>query len=239
MGNSHCGSLGLFGFMEEPELARALSENLNAAGFRVTFCGSPLEAIAAMPDIVLVSPGTRMHEREALLRDLRTDPRAATIRTLVLDRSKDELSEVLAFALGADDWIVYPISDRLLLARIRAIQRRGQSRPRSPLERGSEPIVWGALRINPLERTAAVAGTDAGLTPVEFNILYEVAVRRGGVAAREHLITTVFGSTDRRDRRLDTHMASIRRKLGPNSTLIKTVRGVGYQLAESYTADAT
>jgi len=229
----------LFGFLEDPELARTLSENLTAAGFRVTSCGSPLETIAAVPDVVLVAPGTRMHEREAMLRDLRTDPRAATIRTLVLDRSKDELSEVIAFALGADDWIGYPISNRLLLARIRAIQRRGQGRPRSPVERRSDPIAWGSLRINPLERTVAVNGRDAGLTPVEFNILYEVAVRRGGVAARQHLITTVFGSTDRRDRRLDTHMASIRRKLGPNSTLIRTVRGVGYQLAESDTADAT
>jgi len=141
----------------------------------------------------------------------------------------EEADRVLGLEIGADDYLPKPYSPRELLARIRALIRRarGQVGPR-----GGKVIV-DALVLDPDARSATLEGAAVNLTGYEFSLLLALADRAGRILSREQLMELARGSAeDSFDRSVDVHISRLRQKLGddPKSpTLIKTIRGVGYQ----------
>ena len=156
-----------------------------------------------------------------------------------LTSKDDELDEALGLAMGADDYIAKPFSQRLLLARIRAILRRQElARSEAVPSAESEPelIFRGRLSMDPARHRVKWAGRDVILTVTEFLILEALAQRPGVVKNRNQLLDVAYQEdvyVD--DRTIDSHIKRIRRKFraaDPDFDAIETLYGVGYKFED-------
>jgi DNA-binding response OmpR family regulator len=148
---------------------------------------------------------------------------------LLLSRWGDEMDRILAFECGADDFAQDPFFPRELASRVQALLRRGR-RPRGLPEEGETQV--GPLRVDLRKALVEMDGRPVSLTWREFEVLRLLAQERGRVVRRAELLGLLLGAPDAASPRLiDTHVKSIRRKLGRAGSLIETVRGVGYRLA--------
>jgi two-component system response regulator ChvI len=159
---------------------------------------------------------------------------------IFLTSKDDELDEALGLAMGADDYIAKPFSQRLLIARIRAILRRQE------LERGEAAatsdeeetprIERGRLVMDPARHKVLWDGSEVSLTVTEFLILEALAQRPGVVKSRNQLLDVAYNDdvyVD--DRTIDSHIKRIRRKFrtrDPQFDSIETLYGVGYRFDE-------
>jgi DNA-binding response OmpR family regulator len=153
---------------------------------------------------------------------------------IVLTSRDADVDCVASLEAGADDFVAKPFSPRALVARVRAVLRRGAPRTRgaapSSAERGP-PLV-----IDPERRTARYAGRAVELTKLEFDLLAILAGAPGRVHTRDQLVGRVWGSDHAlTERTVDSHVKALRRKLGAAgaaASLITAVRGVGFKLSE-------
>jgi DNA-binding response OmpR family regulator len=146
---------------------------------------------------------------------------------LMLTARGEDTDTVLGLELGADDYVTKPVSPRVLVARLRALTRRNAAD-----SHGGQLIV-GDLQLDEQSRQLLVSGKPVALTGAEFNLLALLIKEAGKVVSRERLAAEGLGRPlMASDRRIETHMAQVRRKLGPmddGSPRIQTVRGAGYQ----------
>ncbi|MGW2013555.1 winged helix-turn-helix domain-containing protein [Streptomyces sp. NPDC001927] len=137
----------------------------------------------------------------------------------------NELDRVLGLQAGSDDYLVKPYGFRELLARIEAVMRRS-----APRTRTAHAISHGPLHIDASTREVTLDGDAVELTRKEFDLLHLLAMRPGAVVSRRQLMAQIWDDTwSRRGRTIDTHVSSLRGKLGSSSWII-TVRGVGFRL---------
>ena len=208
---------------DDPTIAEPLIEGLEYEGFQVRWAGTGQSALTEPEaDLVLLDLGLPDIDGREVCRTLTA--RSATPVIVVTARG-DEFDRVLLLELGADDYVVKPFGFRELVARIRAVLRRGAR----PTAAGSRQAL-GVLEIDRRSRQVVVAGRPVELTTKEFDLLALLAEEPGAVRRREELIARVWdenwwGST----KTLDVHVASLRKKLG-DPRLIATLRGVGYRL---------
>ena len=172
-----------------------------------------------------------------LLRRLRE---TSSIPVIFLTSKDDELDEALGLAMGADDYISKPFSQRLLIARIRAILRRqelARGEAASPETESETPIMErGRLVMDPARHKVRWDGKDVTLTVTEFLILEALAQRPGVVKSRNQLLDVAYQDdvyVD--DRTIDSHIKRIRRKFRASDSdfdAIETLYGVGYRFDE-------
>ena len=217
---------------DEQKLASALKAGLEAEGYLVdvAFSGEEGFFLASTQPVDLMVFDIMLPGRDGIeilrhLRDrgIRTPALLLTARDAIEDR-------VRGLDSGADDYLVKPFAFPELLARIRALLRRG--RPEPP------PV----LKISDLEmdlatRTVARAGARLDLTPREFDLLEYLLRNQGRVVSREMLARDVWKETVRHtplDNVIDVHMARLRRKVDEpfKKKLVETVRGVGFLVRE-------
>ena len=151
----------------------------------------------------------------------------STVPIIMVTALGEEADRVSGLEIGADDYMVKPISARELLARIRALLRRAATLhvPPSTLRFGTLELRSEALR-------GTVDGCNIDLTPYQFALLQALAARAGQVLSREQLLDLAKGATDEAfDRSIDVQISRIRKKLGPYADRLRTVRGVGYLFA--------
>jgi len=202
-------------------------------------------AAAASADVVILDLGLPDGSGFSLLDEWRRWPRAPQV--IVLTSRDEEADCVAALEAGADDYVTKPFSPRALVARVRAVLRRGAG---IPSDGGSSAAGRGAteapgapstnanvLAIDGDRRTAAFAGREVALTKTEFDLLANLAEAPGRVRTREYLVRRVWGDAwALTERTIDSHVKALRRKLeaaGASPHLIVTVRGVGFKLSES------
>ena len=138
----------------------------------------------------------------------------------------DEGARVAAFEAGADDYVIRPFSTRELLLRVRALLRR--VRVRTPPDR----IVLGSVTIDRGTRRVSVGGESVALTKRELDLLLRLVDGRGRVLGRNTLVADVWPEHTPSERVVDTTLKRLRKKLPALGRRIRTIRGVGYELAD-------
>ena len=146
---------------------------------------------------------------------------------LMLTAKSEDFDQVLGLELGADDYVIKPAEPRVLLARVNALLRRGQT-----VTKTSEELQFGDLIIDKTSRIVQLSDKEIVLTSHEFELLWLLASNAGQVLSREHVHQHMIGRQyDGLDRTVDVRVSRIRKKLGDNSDKpfrIKTVWGQGY-----------
>ena len=212
---------------DDPGIATQLVRGLDRAGYTAESVSLGADALSRpVPDVVLLDLGLPDIDGVDVCRRLREQSEAAII---VVTARGEEADRVLALDEGADDYLVKPFGLAELLARIRAVLRRGQRS--SPATTG-EVLRHGSLTVDLRTRKVSVSGNDVALTPKEFAILECLAADPGRLVSRQEIIERAwdehwYGPT----KVLDVHLAALRRKLGDHS-LIETVYGHGFRLAD-------
>ena len=146
----------------------------------------------------------------------------------MLTARKDEVDRIIGLELGADDYVVKPFSPRELILRVRAILRRAGGEA----DETEADIQYGGLRISRTAHQVWIDEKPLALTATEFKLLTTLIDRKGRVQTREDLLDTVWGyEYAGYGRTVDTHVRRLREKLGPLSSTIDTVRGVGYRFS--------
>ncbi|MBI4534668.1 MAG: response regulator transcription factor [Ignavibacteriae bacterium] len=218
---------------DEKDIIEMLRYNLEKEGYRVIGARDgkgALEQAQKTPDVIVLDIMMPEMDGWDVCRKLKQDPRTANIPTIFLTAKGSEFDEVLGLELGADDYVVKPISMRKLLARIRAVLRRRFASARVMSE-SQEIIQLDAVEINVPNYVVKVEGRQVSLTRKEFETLVYLATNRGRVVSRETLLDVVWGQNVHVvDRTVDVHISKIREKLGRFGEYIETVKGVGYRV---------
>jgi len=161
-----------------------------------------------------------------ICRMLRRDQRTASIAIIMLTAKAEEVDRIVGLEMGADDYMVKPFSPRELVARVKAVLRRGQTPSSESIQR------IGALEVDVAKRQVRVGEKPVELTVKEFDLLCSLIQANGRVLNREQILETVWGyanAIDIESRTVDVHIRRLREKLGQESQRVVTVKGVGYR----------
>jgi DNA-binding response OmpR family regulator len=221
----------IFVVEDENDILDVIEYNLTREGFRVQTSRDGEQGLRgireATPDLVVLDLMLPSIDGIEVCRRLKNDPRTRTTPVLMLSAKGEESDIVLGLGVGADDYLTKPFSPRELVARIRAVLRRG---PLLEDLGGHERVVRGGLVIDAGRHEVSVDGELVPFTATEFRLLHYMLSHPGRVFTREQLINRVIGEDAIIiDRNVDVHVRSVRKKIGPYRDLIETIRGVGYR----------
>jgi len=218
---------------DEKDLAELVAFNLKKHGFQAQTVGdggSALRAVAAqLPDLIILDVMLPVMSGLDVARQLRTNPKTATMPILMLTARGDETDQLAGLSVGADDYVTKPFSMKVLLARVTSLLRRtpGNDTDGSILTIGPITADLGAHMI-------MVDGQDTKLTLTEFKLLAALLGAPKRVLSRNELISRVMGpGVVVTSRTIDVHVAALRKKLERAGSMIRTIRGVGYQLLDA------
>ncbi len=231
--NSTIASARILCVEDDREIARLLTEVLEDHGFAPRFVGSAvdMDAVLNRESIELIVLDIMLPGEDGLsiCRRLRT---SSSIPIIMLTARGEDIDRILGLELGADDYVVKPFNSRELVARIRALLRRAESRSASVQPR-PQSLTFAGWRIDPVARELYdPAGVKITLTSVEFDLMLAFCRNSGQVMSREQLIDLVHGDhAGPIERSIDVHISRIRQKIEPHArerSMIKTVRLGGY-----------
>ena len=225
---------------DDRNILTSVSIALQTEGFLTRVYSDGETALKALidnpPDLAIFDIKMPRMDGLELLRRLREK---SAIPVIFLTSKDDELDEALGLAMGADDYIAKPFSQRLLIARIRAILRRTEAVQASGTDAGGDqtgPLERGRLTMDPARHRTTWAGEPVTLTVTEFLILETLAQRPGIVKTRNQLMDAAYQDdiyVD--DRTIDSHIKRLRRKfrqVDPQFDGIETLYGAGYRFSD-------
>lgn len=231
---------------DDEKLTKLLSLYLARNGFSVEVGhkGSETQGLIAShnPDLLILDLMLPEMDGLSVCREIRADFKG---KILILTASDDDMDQVAALEMGADDFVCKPLQPRVLLARIRMLLRRKEqttqtlptAEPAVELDDHSKIIKLGALALNKLTHRCLLNGDLVNLTPSEFDLLLILVEHADEVLSREHLVKLTRGiDYDGIDRTIDNKIVLLRKKLQDNPALPKriiTLRGKGYLLVSS------
>lgn len=180
------------------------------------------------PDLVLLDimlPGQNGFD---VCRKIKSHPELKHIPVMIVTAKSEEIDVILGLELGADDYITKPFSPKVLFSKIKALLRRSKE-----TESTSQTLSFGEFTLEPDRYLLKRGDTVISATLSEFGILKRLFLQKGKVLTRNQLLDDLHNDDSFVvDRNIDVHIASLRKKLGPNFDWIETVRGVGYRFKE-------
>jgi two-component system, OmpR family, alkaline phosphatase synthesis response regulator PhoP len=216
---------------DENDILELLKYNLQKDGFDVVIARNGNEAIAKAShktDLIILDvmmPGLDGWE---VVRQLKKKNQTSKIPIIFLTAKGAEADEVLGLELGADDYIVKPISIPKLLARIRNVFRKYEEK-----KSNLTTIKIGAVEISPIEHTIKINDVEIFFPKKEFEVLHYLASHPNQVITRETLLSVIWGDDVQVvERTVDVHIRKIREKLDAHADIIETIKGVGYRLRD-------
>lgn len=214
---------------DEPAIRELIGFACETAGYRVFRAGSVMEARrileAERPDIILLDWMLPDQSGLSWLEQLKREEKNAGIPVIMLTARGTESDKVAGLDAGADDYVVKPFSPRELIARLRAVLRRGAAE-------AEKTIVCGPVALNESRFSAKVNGVDVRLGVIEFKMLCVLAANPGRVYSRAQLLERVWDDAAGFDERtVDVHVLRLRKQLAGTAAadIVDTVRGLGYR----------
>ena len=215
---------------DEEDILELLKYNLEAEGYITLLASDGIQAVElaqTAPDLIILDVMLPRKDGWEVIRELHENPLTKTIPVIFLTAKSSEVDEIVGLELGAEDYIVKPISIRKLIARVKT-RLRHVGRDQSEIE---ESLVFGEVEIHPFNYTVKVDEKEIAFTKKEFEVLVYLARRPSRVVTRESLLNDIWGeNVVVIDRTIDVHIRKIREKLGEKyASLIQTIKGVGYR----------
>ena len=216
---------------DEKDIVEMLQYNLEKEGYKVLTARNgkqALEQVKRHVDLILLD--IMMTEMNGLdvLRELKRTEKTKSIPVLFLTAKSSEVDEVIGLELGAEDYIMKPISMKKLVARVRTALRR--DKPEELAAESSDILHVDELEINVPNYSVKLGSKELVLPKKEFETLVYLVRHRGRVISRDVLLNAVWGEgVFVVDRTVDVHIRKIREKLGHYADMIETVKGVGYR----------
>lgn len=219
---------------DEENLRDLVKSYLRAEGYEVSEAADGETGVEAVrerhPDLVILDIGLPGIDGIETLRQIRT---FSDVFVILLTARAEETDKVIGLSVGADDYLTKPFSPRELVARVKAMMRRGRA---TSLEE-SEILSFSGLEIDVPRRVVTTSDGERDLTALEFDLLKALAEQPGRVFSRRQLLESVWGWDYFGDERVvDVHIRNLRRALNDNTAnpvFIGTVRGVGYRFLPS------
>ena len=219
---------------DEPDILEILGYNLRREGYEVQSAPDGTSGLSLIrrekPDLVLLDlmlPGIDGLE---ICRTLKNSSETADTLIIMVTAKGEESDIVLGLGAGADDYISKPFSPKEMVARVKAVLRRGPGIWQASRQ---EVVERGELIIDTIRHKVSLAGRELRMTATEFRLLHFLASNPGRVFSRDQLISNALGDdTVVVDRNIDVHVRGIRKKLAIDPPVIETIRGVGYRFAE-------
>jgi DNA-binding response OmpR family regulator len=216
---------------DDPDIRELLQYNLEREGFHVQTAADGEQGVATAtekpPHLILLDimlPGIDGLE---VCRRLKQADETQDVPIIIITAKGEESDVVVGLSMGADDYVAKPFKVKVVVARIRAVLRRGaqsgNAKKEATLERGP-------LKLDPERYEVFLDGELVALTLTEFRLCQALASQPGRVYTRDHLIDKITGGDGFiSDRNVDVHVRSLRKKFGEHAELIVTIRGVGYK----------
>ena len=214
---------------DEPNIVHLARLYLERNGYQVLAVGDGQEAldtiISEKPDLVVLDVMLPSVDGFEVCRRLRAQDNAVPI--IMVTARDDDIDKILGLELGADDYLTKPFNPRELVARVKAVLRRGAPADAA----GQAPIRIADLEINLAGREVSINGIPIELRTQEFEVLRVLAENQGVVLTREQLLSKAWGfDFYGQTRTVDVHIAQLRRRIQTSRVRIETVTGIGYKL---------
>jgi phosphate regulon transcriptional regulator PhoB len=222
---------------DEPDVTELIRYNLAKEGWDVVSAANGTDALRrareSRPDIILLDIMVPQLNGWEVCRRLKQDPGTQSIPIIMVTGRVEEGDKVLGFEMGADDYVTKPFSPRELIARVRAVIRRGKA---AETAEKKQQLRAGDLEIDRYRFEVRMKGQAVELTPKEFELLAALVGTPGRVFGREALLDLVWGRDGFVEpRTVDVHVARLRAKFTAVKVpppAIETVRGIGYRFRE-------
>jgi DNA-binding response OmpR family regulator len=219
---------------DERDILEVMTYNVQREGYSVLTSRDGAKGLELArkesPDMVLLDLMLPSLDGLEVCRRLKEDLPTRNIPIIMVTAKGEESDVVIGLGMGADDYVVKPFSPRELVARVKAVFRRGRV---SDAEPGTDRIQREGIILDPIKFQFRVDGESVPLTATEFRLLHLLASHPGRVFTRSEMLNRVVGEDAAViDRNIDVHVRSLRKKLGPYRDLIETQRGVGYRFSD-------
>ncbi len=223
---------------DERALVQSLTWYFNREGYETIVATDGQDGLrkaqTLLPDVVLLDLMLPVLDGLSVCRELKAGERTRDIPVVMMTAKGEEADQVLGYGMGADDYVAKPVSNKVLVAKVKALLRRvqGQADP-------GEVIEHLGLKIDRVRHRVTLDGETVDLTPTEFRLLECMLRQPGRAFSRHQLMDAAIGEGQIvLERTIDVHVKTLRRKLAEAGDeaageLIETVRGVGYRFQEA------
>ena len=224
--------MALIYVLEDDESVRELEAYaLTGSGYEVMGFGEPKSFYSALekrePELVVIDVMLPREDGLTITKKLRSNPKYSNIPIVMVTAKDSEMDYVRGLECGADDYIAKPFSVMIFLSRIKALLRRTQDKD------GRKFYQYKTISVDDKKHKVYANEQEIELTYKEYEILKYLILNRGIAVTRSQLLNTVWGYDSESDSRtVDSHILTLRKKLGESGALIETIRNVGYKLGE-------